>query len=121
MNEDERFVAWPGGQFAVCIAGTYNGWAMFKHPDGQWVTQRRATNEEIVWALRARLSTVTAVLDGTMSANRTLHDERDARERERDAARTVVEIAIEGLDPMTYHERADWQRRLAAARKEAGL
>lgn len=50
-----------------------------------------------------------------------LINERDTRERERDAARTAFEIAIEGLDPMTETERANWTARLDAARKEAGL
>jgi hypothetical protein len=38
-----------GGQFAVCVdekSPTY-GWVHQRHPDGQWVTVRKATDDEI--------------------------------------------------------------------------
>jgi hypothetical protein len=29
----------------VCVGGRYDGWLMWKHPDGQWVTMRKLTQE----------------------------------------------------------------------------
>ena len=35
----------------VTGGGSFEGWIVYKHPDGQWVTVRRATEED-----RARLA-----------------------------------------------------------------
>jgi glutathionylspermidine synthase len=35
------------GTRAVCIEGRFYGWVFLKHPDGQWVTQRKASQHEI--------------------------------------------------------------------------
>jgi hypothetical protein len=37
---------------AICIEGRFYGWAFYKHPDGQWVTIRKATDDEISGATR---------------------------------------------------------------------
>jgi hypothetical protein len=29
------------GDFAVCIGGRWDGWLFQRHPDGQWVSQRK--------------------------------------------------------------------------------
>ena len=32
----------------LMVEGPYDGWIVFKHPDGQWVTERKATEDEIL-------------------------------------------------------------------------
>jgi cytochrome oxidase Cu insertion factor (SCO1/SenC/PrrC family) len=39
-------------KYAVCIEGRFYGWAFYKHPDGQWVTLRKANNDEISQAIK---------------------------------------------------------------------
>lgn len=52
------------GRHMVCInpESRYNGWVFYKHPDGQWVTERRALPNEIEQA-KQRLSQLDSCLD----------------------------------------------------------
>lgn len=37
--------------YAACLdGGRFNGWLMWKHPDGQWVSKRKLENWEIMQA-----------------------------------------------------------------------
>ncbi len=46
MKKDILVETWDK-QNAICIEGRFYGWAFYKHPDGQWVTLRKATEQEI--------------------------------------------------------------------------
>ena len=35
-----------GRQMMLIQSGSWGGWLAYKHPDGQWVTLRLATNED---------------------------------------------------------------------------
>lgn len=35
-----------GDDHGVCVGGRFDGWFMWKHPDGQWVTIRKLEQEE---------------------------------------------------------------------------
>jgi hypothetical protein len=49
------------GKHAVSLEeGRYFGWVFYKHPDGQWVTLRKATEQEIEDAKQAR--TIRSIL-----------------------------------------------------------
>lgn len=41
------FVLCVGDQnLAACVDGEWSGWLFYRHPDGQWVSQRKLTEEE---------------------------------------------------------------------------
>lgn len=42
----------------LVIEGTYKGWIVYRHPDGQWVTLRKATEQD-----RKQLATALLVID----------------------------------------------------------
>lgn len=50
-EKDERAVEfWDQGlklTMKYVLAGNYAGWMCWKHPDGQWVTLRKATTDDI--------------------------------------------------------------------------
>ena len=35
-----------GGGKGVCIGGRFDGWMMWKHPDGQWVSEVKLESED---------------------------------------------------------------------------
>jgi hypothetical protein len=35
-------------QYAACMIGRFAGWLMWKHPDGQWVSDRKLEPWEIM-------------------------------------------------------------------------
>lgn len=51
MKKDILVKTWDGKN-AVCVEGRFYGWAFYKHPDGQWVTIRKASDDEIDRAKR---------------------------------------------------------------------
>lgn len=53
MNQIEtKMIETPDGNHAVCLDqdSKFICWVMWKHPDGQWVSIRRATQFEIMCA-----------------------------------------------------------------------
>lgn len=38
-------VIWISEDHGVCVGGRFDGWLMWKHPDGQWVTVRKLMQE----------------------------------------------------------------------------
>ncbi|HWK69982.1 MAG TPA: hypothetical protein VNS29_03985 [Burkholderiaceae bacterium] len=34
--------------YAACMSGTFAGWLMWKHPDGQWVSKRKLEAWELM-------------------------------------------------------------------------
>ena len=36
-----RIFMLPDGRAGVCVGGRYDGWMMYRHPDGQWVTDHK--------------------------------------------------------------------------------
>lgn len=48
----ERFL-WIDADHAVKIGGSFDGWLMWKHPDGEWVSVRRLMQERPSYALAA--------------------------------------------------------------------
>lgn len=51
---NSRMIELRDGKHAVCLdEGPFHGWVFFKHPDGQWVSLRKALPEEIADAKRA--------------------------------------------------------------------
>jgi hypothetical protein len=45
----KEFYDYTSGQFLLYVddGGAYNGWLCYKHPDGQWVTLRKATKSDL--------------------------------------------------------------------------
>lgn len=35
-----------GDGTGVCIGGRFDGWLMWKHPDGQWVSKKKLESED---------------------------------------------------------------------------
>ena len=48
-----RFTDAHQGAMLLITDGDYKDWVCYKHPDGQWVTQRQATAEEKATLYRA--------------------------------------------------------------------
>lgn len=48
-----RFVDKNRGVMLLITEGEYKDWVCFKHPDGQWVTERKATDDERATLYRA--------------------------------------------------------------------
>lgn len=47
MTEDKRFYdQCSQREMKLMMSGPYEGWLVYRHPDGQWVTLREATFEE---------------------------------------------------------------------------
>lgn len=39
-----------GDKHALCLSGTFEGWICWKHPDGQWVSAAKASEDQIAYA-----------------------------------------------------------------------
>ena len=37
-----------GREMLLVLEGPFNGWIAYRHPDGQWVTLRKATDDDLV-------------------------------------------------------------------------
>lgn len=50
--------------YAACLdGGRFNGWLMWKHPDGQWISKRKLENWEIMQAEDQRDSGIVQGID----------------------------------------------------------
>lgn len=45
-NEAFAYVLMTSDDHGVCIGGRWNGWLMWKHPDGQWVSVKKLDRVE---------------------------------------------------------------------------
>ena len=43
-----RFYDANHGEMMLCEEGPDNGWLCYRHPDGQWVTLRKATSDDLL-------------------------------------------------------------------------